>query len=313
MLMARPKVSVVMAVHNDELYLKKSLDSVLSQTMSNFELIVVDDCCTDSCAQILKDTSDKRVRVLRNNQKLGLTRSLNEGLPLARGRYIARLDSDDLASRDRLEFQCHLLDTSSADLVAGSCSVIDQEGKCLHIHALPANETILKWLMVFRNPIRHSTVMWRNTGILYNPNFVYSQDYEMWTRMNSIMISDRIVGAVRTHPAAISSAKTKEQEEFAALVTKSKAEDYLGRRIELSRALDLRCLCIHRHHLQHHRLENMSEETLEAVISDYLEILQRFVRKEKPEIEVLRSEAIRDMEGIVKAVPRFKRTVEQFI
>jgi glycosyltransferase involved in cell wall biosynthesis len=280
--------------------------------MPDFELIVVDDCSEDSCPSILAGLSrDKRLKVIRNKDHLGLTLSLNRGLSSAKGKYIARLDSDDMCHPERLSHQIEFIEQTGVKFCAGVCSVINEEGKCLYIHRPPMNETSLKWLMLFRNPIRHSTVMWSNDHSLYDPSYTYSQDYELWSRFDSLAILDLVVAAVRTHPKAISSQKLEQQERFASLVTQSIVKKYLRSEIDVDTSLNLRALCIHKHVLQHERLKNMTEDDFDKSISIYMELLHKFVEEERPDISILRGEVTADFDGIVASRPDLRDRIER--
>ena len=105
-----PKVSVVMSVYNGERYLREAVDSILGQTFGAFEFVIVDDASTDETPLILSGYTDPRIVFLRNDENLGLTRSLNVGLKMACGEYIARQDADDISLPNRLERQVGLLD-----------------------------------------------------------------------------------------------------------------------------------------------------------------------------------------------------------
>ncbi len=115
-----PLVSVLLAVSNGERYLRAALESVLRQTIPDFELLVVDDGSTDGTPGILESIGDARLRVLVNADRQGLAASLNRGLEEARGRYIARLDADDVAFPTRLEQQLQRMVSGSPVAVVGS-------------------------------------------------------------------------------------------------------------------------------------------------------------------------------------------------
>ncbi len=127
--MDHPKVTVLLPVYNGARFLRQAIDSVLSQTWKDFELLVVNDGSTDGTAAILESYSDPRIRILSNVQNIGLTLSLNKGLQSARGEYIARIDADDIALPIRLEKQVSYLDQHpEVGLVATGVKVIDERG-----------------------------------------------------------------------------------------------------------------------------------------------------------------------------------------
>lgn len=128
-----PDISVVTAVYNGEGFLRQTLDSLLCQTAKNFEAIIIDDCSTDSTPEILKEYSEKddRIRVFRNEQNMRLANSLNRGTELARGKYIARLDADDICLPNRFEKQLAFME-SRPDVDLSFCKFFTlREGKIL--------------------------------------------------------------------------------------------------------------------------------------------------------------------------------------
>ena len=105
------KVSVIMAVYNGEKYLKPAIESILNQTVKNFEFIMIDDVSKEGSLEILKKFSkkDKRIKILRNKINIGLAKSLNRAIKLSKGEFIARMDVDDISLSERLEFQLKFL------------------------------------------------------------------------------------------------------------------------------------------------------------------------------------------------------------
>ena len=112
--MTNPLVTVLMPVFNGEVFLKIAIDSILNQTFSNFELLIIDDFSTDDTLAILKSYNDKRIKVIENEKNIGVTKSLNRGLKIARGKYIARMDADDVIHPDRLLAQSAFLSGHTA-------------------------------------------------------------------------------------------------------------------------------------------------------------------------------------------------------
>src|SRR5262245_19762108 len=117
-----PKVSVVIAVYNREKYVRSAVDSILSQTFSDFELLVIDDGSTDGSIAVVQSHSDPRIRLIRNHTNFGVSATRNKGIQLARGEYLAFLDSDDWAYPDRLAKQIAFLDNHSEYAAVGSWS-----------------------------------------------------------------------------------------------------------------------------------------------------------------------------------------------
>ena len=103
--MKNPLVSILMPVYNSEKYLREAIKSILNQTFTNFELIIINDGSTDNSLKIIKSFKDNRIKIIKNKGNLGLIKTLNKGIDLAQGKYIARMDADDIAMPKRLEKQ----------------------------------------------------------------------------------------------------------------------------------------------------------------------------------------------------------------
>ncbi|MGH7504540.1 MAG: glycosyltransferase [Longimicrobiales bacterium] len=186
--MSTPRVSVLMAVHDGARFLPESLASVLAQTWTDYELIVVDDASADATPDILDEIADSRLVRLRNDRNLGLTRSLNRGLEHVRAPYIARLDDDDVAEPERLARQLATLDARREVTVLGTWTVeIDERGCEIGGERLDASPAFIAWQMTHRNTIYHSTVMTRTAEIRrlggYDADLPYAQDHDLWTRV----------------------------------------------------------------------------------------------------------------------------------
>lgn len=177
-----------MSVYNGARFLKDSIDSILAQTFSDFELIIVNDGSTDGSAAILAQLVDPRVRVLVNETNIGLTASLNRGLDVSRGELIARQDADDLALPERLAAQVAFLDEHpEIGLIGTAYQVVDEAGRVIATHVQPRDEAILRWQLLFQNAFCHTSVMLRRKVIpakhLYDANLAYAQDYDAWSRV----------------------------------------------------------------------------------------------------------------------------------
>jgi len=185
-------VSVIMPVYNAEHYLAEAVESILSQTYRHFELIAIDDCSADGSLAILKSFAEKdgRVRLLENEQNLGVTPTLNLGLKEARGELIARMDADDISLPDRLEKQVTFLQSHpEIGLVSGDALAIDAEGNSIpEDFALTTEPGYIKWLLHFTCPITHPAVMGRKALFdqagSYDPEILYAEDYDLWQRMS---------------------------------------------------------------------------------------------------------------------------------
>lgn len=187
-----PLVTVLMSVHNDLRYLPQAVQSVLDQSLDDFELLVIDDGSTDGSADYLAGLADPRVRIVRNERNLGLTRSLNRGLDLARGLFLARMDADDVSAAQRLERQVDFLDRHPRVGIVGSARrLIDENGATI-AHAPAAEDDVaIRWKCLLGNPLAHPAVMLRlhllNAHKLrYDETCRTAQDYELWSRLLAV-------------------------------------------------------------------------------------------------------------------------------
>ena len=184
-----PLVSVLLSVHNDARFLAAAVESVLRQTADDLELIVVDDASTDETPAVLAAVQDSRLRLFRNERQLGLAASLNLGLDEAQGRYVARLDADDVALPQRLESQlARMTATPSVAAVGTGILDLDETGRVGTLHRNPAGTRAVRWLTLFGSPFFHPTVLVDRElldrhGLRYDPAYLESEDYDLWSRL----------------------------------------------------------------------------------------------------------------------------------
>lgn len=189
-----PRVSVLLAAHDAERFLRPALESVLRQTLGDLELVVVDDGSSDGTAEILASVGDPRLVSLRNERRLGLAASLNVALERARGRYVARLDADDIALPQRLERQLVRLQADPRLGIVGSAILeIDEAGRTGSLHAMPHGRPAVRWAALFSSPFYHPTVLvdrelLERHGLGYDESYGESEDYELWSRL--LRVSD---------------------------------------------------------------------------------------------------------------------------
>lgn len=189
--MDKPFISVIMGFHNSGEYLKTSIESILNQTYSNFELILIDDCSTDNSYFVAKlyESKDKRVRLLQNSKNMGLTATLNRGINAASGEFIARMDDDDISVETRFEKQLNFILSNNIDVVGSNCINIDSFGNKTGCRKYPEKDKDIKKVLPIYNPICHPSVMIKKKTVfdtgLYNEKFKTTQDYELWFRMTA--------------------------------------------------------------------------------------------------------------------------------
>ena len=180
-----PEVSVLIPVYNVQKYVAEAIESILNQTYTDFELIVLDDCSTDNTSDIVKNFSDPRIIYHHNNKNLGLAENLNVGLKMARGIFIARMDGDDISLPTRLEVQIDFLEKNpDIDLCSCGMKLFGAEDK---IWIRDRNPEQVKITMMFYSAILHASSIFRRESfekhnLVYNPDAFPAEDYDLWSR-----------------------------------------------------------------------------------------------------------------------------------
>jgi hypothetical protein len=252
--MSRPLVTFLMGVHNEEDTLPRALREIQTQTYQPWELVVVDDASTDGTAELLRRAAelDGRIRWIRNDANLGLTRSLNRGLALARGDYIARRDPDDSHDSDSLEVQIAELEGHPrVQAVSSDYFHVSAEGEVLRVIRVHSAPLVTAWHLIFYNRLGiHSGVVFR-TGTArdlggYDERHRYAQDFDFWQRMGlrgEIRILPRFLTR-RTFGQAgsISKDKAEEQEACALAMAARRMEELCGAPAEPSEVAALRAM-----------------------------------------------------------------------
>ena len=226
--MKTPMISVIMSVYNDEKYLSKAVESILNQSYKDFEFIIVNDGSTDNSFEILEkyQQDDKRV-ILIEQDNIGLTKSLNKAIDMACGKYIARMDSDDISLSTRFQKQLEFLEQNKDYALVGTnilkIDVFDNE--------LEVNETKYSYKDIcetfkIRNCIAHGSIM-VNKELLgglfhYDEEFLYAQDFRLWTKMAKqykIANLEDVLYKLRIHDNSISNQKIEQQSIYAGVVS----------------------------------------------------------------------------------------------
>lgn len=183
-----PRVSVIMSVYNGEQYLAEAIDSILGQTYTEFEFIIIDDASQDNSFSIVRDFArkDKRIRIIENQDNQGLSVSLNKGVRAARCEYIARMDADDISAPTRFEKQVAFMDANPEIGVCGTWfeMIGERQGQ---VGKFPNKHTAIHLRMLFANAMAHPTVMMRASllerySLQYDEQVLFAQDYELWSR-----------------------------------------------------------------------------------------------------------------------------------
>jgi len=235
-----PVVSVLMAVRNGGPYLDASIASIVGQTFTDWELVVVDDASDDGTPRVLAEWTarDPRIRVVTNTANIGQTASLNKGLRECRGDWVARQDADDLSDPRRLAAQMKFLDRHPDIVLLGTQGIlIDEAGKKVGLLDVPSGEAGILWTSMFLNPFLHTSVVFRRAIALekyhgYDEDFRIAQDYDLWVRMLNTSptanLPARLV-SYRRSDDSLSRAGRGLAEEEADRVARRQTEHLLGR------------------------------------------------------------------------------------
>ena len=182
---SQPLISVLMPMYNASAYLRESLESVLNQTFTMFELLVIDDGSTDDSAAIVRSYLDERIRLISNMHDF--ISSLNKGIDASIGKYIARMDADDVMLPHRLETQFNFMESNSDVDICGSWAACFGESQMILKYDTEHIKIITN--MLFANPLAHPTVMMRrsifekNAELRYSVDYPYAEDYKLWTEL----------------------------------------------------------------------------------------------------------------------------------
>lgn len=213
-----PRVTVLMPVYNGHMYLREAIDSIIVQTFTDFELLVINDGSTDETLEILESFVDPRIRLVKNEKNLGLVHCLNHGIEIARGKYVARMDCDDVCMPERLKVQSDFLDSNPSIDICGSWIAVC-DGDSVTTFKYPIGHEDIRAQLFFGNPLAHPAVMLRRSvflahGLRYEEKDRHAEDYGLWVRAQNLVGMANIPQVLlryRQHEAQVSSVKRQEQ------------------------------------------------------------------------------------------------------
>lgn len=180
-----------MPIYNTRIFVKESIESIIGQTFTDFELIIIDDGSTDGSSEVLENfqKSDNRIHVYKNKKNSGIVASLNRGLSIATGEYIARMDADDICFPTRLQKQVDFLeDHPHIGILGCAIQYISSTGEKLGTNFYPSDDLAIRWTSLFASPFAHPTVVIRKCilekyELQYNPTKQNIEDYDLWIRL----------------------------------------------------------------------------------------------------------------------------------
>ncbi|PDY79665.1 glycosyltransferase [Bacillus cereus] len=215
-----PFISVIMSVYNtDENYLREAIESILNQTFTNFEFIIIDDASSFSIDSVIKEYEDPRIILMRNTSNMGLAASLNKGIEVSKGKYIARMDSDDVSSVERFEKQVDFMERYKKVDILGTLA--EKFGGMNGKFGYDESNEMIKARLIFNSSLIHPTCMIRrdfliSNNLKYNPHFLKAQDYELWSRCiaGELSVFPEVLLSYRVHNKQVTISGKKEQEEY---------------------------------------------------------------------------------------------------
>lgn len=190
-MMRAPRVSVVMTTYNAGRYVRDTIDSILSQTFTDFEFIIIDDCSNDDTVLIIESYRDPRIRLIRNLENKGISATRNIGIDAARGDYLAALDHDDLSLPERLARQVAFLDSHPRAVLVGTAAKLLENGRIRNYYTPVTEPHLLRWTLFTRCPLIHSSICvrvktLREYGLQYRQEYHYAEDFDLYHRLAEI-------------------------------------------------------------------------------------------------------------------------------
>ncbi|NNF02070.1 MAG: glycosyltransferase [Bacteroidia bacterium] len=180
------KVTVLLPVYNGEKYLEDACRSVLNQSFHDFELLIINDGSSDRTSEIINSFSDPRLRVVNNEQNIGLIKTLNKGIDLAKSDLIARMDADDICRPKRLQLQVDFMNENPDIAISGG--LFQAIGTSTsNVVKQPTNPDVIKSKLLFHTVLAHPTVIYRKEALVknslyYDESYKHAEDYELWVR-----------------------------------------------------------------------------------------------------------------------------------
>lgn len=218
--MAAPRLTVLMPVYNGGVYLGPAIDSILAQTFGDFEFLIIDDGSTDSSREIAAGYADPRIRRLENSRNLGLIATLNRGLDLAQGEFIARMDCDDMSYPERFARQVAFMEQHPEIGLCGTWYT-RAAGDETTLMQPPAEDRNIRFMLIFDTVFAHNTMLFRRAflerhHLRYDPAYPHAEDYDLWVRCarhGQLANLPELLLDYRYHPGNTSSRYRREQGE----------------------------------------------------------------------------------------------------
>lgn len=234
-------ITVLMPLYNCSKYVEASVRSILQQSFREFEFLIIDDGSTDNSAELVSTFNDSRI-ILHKKHHTGLADTLNTGLKMAHGKWIARIDADDIAVKDRLRFQTGFINKNQdVDVIAGSSVYFSGNGKVEFTVRPPTDDKSIKEMLNVHNPVNHSAVTFKKEDIIaeggYDVSMTCFEDFELWLRLRDklrFQILPEYLAFTRIRNDSMTAAATYNKiyevliDNFSRLKKSSQDEEYLN-------------------------------------------------------------------------------------
>jgi glycosyltransferase involved in cell wall biosynthesis len=236
-----PTITVFMPVYNGERFIRDAIASILQQSFEDFELLIINDASTDRTVKIVETYTDPRIKLIHNETNLSVCPTRNRGLDLARGKYIACLDSDDISFPTRLEKQKIFLDDNQNIALVGSwAEIIDKNGNSQGIKTFLTDSPLIKWKLLFCNTFINSSIMFRKNSVLslqgYDPAYDSTEDYDLCSRISfqhELTNIPEVLVKWRTWEGNLTSSRTGEQKELARKISRRNLQHVWGETVDI--------------------------------------------------------------------------------
>jgi len=215
----KPKVTVLMPVYNGEKYLKEAIDSILQQTFSDFELLIVEGGSKDNSLKIIQEYQDTRIRIIyQDKEKPGVSAAANQGFENAKGEYIARMDCDDISHPERLQKQVDFMDANTKIGICGTLIITQIDGKLGRVPNFPISFDEIRVTLFYVPPFAQPSIMIRSSmlkenNLMYDTKFAYGEDYDLFIRCSEyfqLANLPEVLLTYRIRPTSLYRSKKKE-------------------------------------------------------------------------------------------------------
>lgn len=268
-----PEISVILPVYNTpETFLREAVESILNQSFSDFELIIINDGSSNNAEDVIKSYTDKRIIYKKNEENLGIIKALNNALKVAKGKYIARMDSDDVSYTERFAFQHKFMEENPDYGVCGSNILITQSGSCKVSEYYSEHEKIKYAMLFLGSHLCHPAVFIRKSildkyNLFYNEKDTFAEDYGLWLNLlDKVKFYNlkEILLKYRVHEKNISVVYKDIQDEMRIRLMMKFQKKYLGLQTD---KLEIPVLKVLRH-------EQLTSYELDLLLNYYLDLFK---------------------------------------